>query len=131
MRVPFLLPAAGILASVLTASPVLSANPGFDVTGTWAAEGKACSEADLFVEFDGRDILAQAKPSTKSRIAADYSTALAGDRLVVNLKKVDTQEGDAWSFVVDNSNRMRLDSAFFTSASEGGGLMQLTRCSRT
>jgi hypothetical protein len=131
MRVPFLLPAAGLVAFMLTASPGLSAGPSFDVTGTWAAEGKGCSDADLFVEFDGRDILAQMGPSTKARVAANYSAALEGDRLVVNLTKIDTKEGDAWSFVVDGSNRMRLDSAFFASAQDGGGLMKLTRCSRT
>ena len=131
MRVPFLLPAAGLLACALTASPAFSANTGFDVTGTWAAEGKACSDAELFVEFDGRDIIAQKGPSTKARVAANYSAALQGDRLVVNLTKVDTKEGDAWSFVVDGSNMIRLDSAFFASAQDGNGLMKLTRCSRT
>ena len=131
MRIPYLLQAAGLVAVVLSSSAGVSASPTFDVTGTWAAEGKGCSDADVFVEFDGRDILAQMGPSTKARVAADYSAAIQGDRLVVNLTKVDTKEGDAWSFVVDGSNRIRLDSAFFSSAQDGGGLMKLTRCSRT
>jgi hypothetical protein len=130
MRVPFLVPAAGLIALGLTASPVLSANPGFDVAGTWAAEGKACSEAELFVEFDGREISAHKASGTKARVAA-YSAAIDGDRVVVNLKTPDAQDEDAWSFVVEGSNKMRLDSAFFAPASEDGGLMKLTRCSRT
>jgi hypothetical protein len=130
MRVPSLTPIAGLVALALTATPTLSANPNFDVTGTWAAEGKACSDAELFVQFDGRDIIAQG-PSTKARVAADYSAAFDGDRLVVNLTKVDTKEGDAWRCGVDGSNRIRLDSAFFASEQDGSGLMQLTRCSRT
>jgi hypothetical protein len=130
MRNPYIVPALGLLASVLTAGPGLSGSPNFDIRGTWAAEGKACQEADLFVEFDGRDILASAGPRSKERVAADYSTAFAGDRLVVNLTKVDSREGDAWSFVVDGSNKMRLESSFFA-PDERGGLMKLTRCSRT
>ena len=55
--------------------------------------------------------------------------AVAGDRLVVNLTKADSRETDAWSFVVDGSNRIRLDSSFF--ASDDSGLMKLTRCPRT
>lgn len=129
MRGHYLLPAIGLLASVLTASPSLSGNPDFEIKGTWAADGKACSEARLFVEFDGRDILAVAGERERARVAADYSTAYAGDRLAVNLTKVGTHEGDAWNFIVDGPNRIRLDSAFFASAQDGE-LMKLTRCER-
>jgi hypothetical protein len=55
MRVHPLLPAIGLLTSILFAVPSTAAP--FDIKGTWAAEGKACQEAALFVEFDGRDIL--------------------------------------------------------------------------
>ncbi|NNM71505.1 hypothetical protein [Enterovirga aerilata] len=130
MRIPYLPPALGLVACLASASPSLSANPDFDITGTWAAEGKACSEAQLFVEFDGRDVLAYSGPAGKARVAADYSTAFAGDRLTVNLTKADSREGDEWRFILDGSNRMRLDSAFFAPAGTTGGLMKLTRCPR-
>ena len=129
MRLPFLLPAAGLLASMMIASPASSAGQVFDIKGIWAAEGKACSDAELFVEFDGRSIVARKGSSTEAAVAS-YSAALEGDRVVVNLTKADTQEDDAWRFVVDGSNRMRLDSAFFAAEGENGGLMQLTRCPR-
>jgi hypothetical protein len=129
MRVSYLLSAAAFMAAVLATGPGRSASPAFDLTGTWAAGGKACSEAELFLEFDGRNILASQGPSTKSPVAQSYSASLDGDRLVVSLTKADTKEGDAWSFVVDRSDAIRLDSAFFAS-SDGRGLMNLTRCPR-
>ena len=119
-----------LAAASLVPSGGQAANQNFDIRGTWAAEGKACQDAKLFVEFDGRDILASAGPRVKERVAADYTAALTGDRLVVNLTKLDSREGDAWSFVVDGSNAIRLDSAFFA-PDEGGGLMKLTRCPRS
>ena len=129
MRIPLSLAAAGLVAGLVTASPAGAANPAFDITGTWAAEGKACSEAELFVEFDGRNIVARKGQAAAARVA-DYSAAIEGDRIVVNLTKADTNEDDAWNFVVDGKNRIRLDSQFFASEGENG-LMKLTRCSRT
>lgn len=129
MRGHCLLPAVGILACALSASPSFSAGADFEIKGTWAADGKACSEASRFVEFDGRDILALDGGSARARVAANYSTAYAGDRLTVNLTRLDPREGDEWSFIVDGSNRLRLDSRFFASAQDGQ-LMKLTRCDR-
>jgi hypothetical protein len=131
MRVTLLLSAAGLLGSIVAASPALSANPAFDITGTWAAEGKACSEAELFVEFDGRTIVAHKGKTAAARVANYSSAAVEGDRLVVNLTKAETNEDDAWNFVLDGSNRIRLDSTFFAADGEAGGLMKLTRCTRT
>lgn len=131
MRLSFLLlPAAGLSAALLAASPSLAANTGFDLTGRWAAEGKACAEAGLFLEFDGRDIVALQGPGTRERVAGDYSTALEGRQLVVRLTKADTSEADTWSFVVDGSDAIRLDSSFFAGAEDAPGLMKLTRCPR-
>ena len=128
MRIPTLFAAAGLAVSFVAPLQSEAANQSFDITGTWAAEGKACSAADLFVEFDGRNIVARKGTATSARVA-NYSTALEGDRLVVKLTKPDTDEHDAWRFVVDGSNRIRLDSAFFAAEGGNGGLMKLTRCS--
>ena len=130
MRLSFLLPAAGMSVALLAAAPSLAANPGFDITGRWAAEGKACAEAELFLEFDGRDIVAQQGRGTTERVAGDYSTALDGRQLLVRLTKADTREADTWSFVVDGSDAIRLDSSFFAGGEDAAGLMKLTRCPR-
>ena len=129
MRIPTLFTAAGLAASFLIPVQGEAANQSFDITGTWAAEGKACSVADIFVEFDGRNVVARKGATTTARVA-NYSTAVEGDRIVVKLTKADTNESDAWSFVVDGSNRIRLDSTFFAAAGEDRGLMKLTRCSQ-
>lgn len=128
MRIPTLFTAAGLVASFLVPVQGEAASQSFDITGTWAAEGKACQAADLFVEFDGRSVVARKGTTTTARVA-NYSTAVEGDRVVVKLTKADTNENDAWSFVVDGSNRIRLDSAFFAAEGEKDGLMKLTRCS--
>ena len=126
MRVHPLLPAIGLLTIGIMAAPWPSAAAPFEIKGTWAAEGKACQDAGLFVEFDGRDILAYRTRAEKARVAADYSTTYQDGNLTVQLTDVSSKAGDQWTFQVQDENAMRMENSLL--ASSGTELMRLTRC---
>lgn len=127
MRVSaLLLPLMGVVATLVVAKPLPSSAGPFEIRGTWAAEGKTCSDAGLFVEFDGRDILAYKARTDKARVAADYSASYKDGSLTVHLTDVNSREGDQWTFLVQDENAMRMDSSFLSSG--GTELMKLTRC---
>jgi hypothetical protein len=124
MRLKHILPALGVMASLVLAVPSPSGAKDFQIKGTWAADGKACSESALFVEFDGSDILAYAAEAPKARIAANYATAVEGGHLTVSLTDVASKASDEWKFLVHGEDAIRLDSRFFAASD----LMKLTRC---
>lgn len=124
MRPKYILPALGVLASLVLAGPSPSGAKDFQIKGTWAADGKTCSEAALFVEFDGSDILAYEAQAPKARIGANYAAAIEGGQLKVTLTDVSSKVDDQWTFVVQGEDAIRLESRFFAASD----LMKLTRC---
>ncbi|MDB5511712.1 MAG: hypothetical protein JWR08_1195 [Enterovirga sp.] len=123
--------AFGLLATALASGPSHSAPSDFDIRGVWAA-GKSCQDADLFVEFDGREVMGGSK-GEKARIASYSAATAAAGRVTVSLSGSGVQGDEQVSFLVEDSNEMRLDSAFLSVRRDGSAaeLMKLTRCTAT
>lgn len=123
--------AFGLLGMALASGPSSSAPSDFDIRGVWAA-GKSCQDADLFVEFDGSAVLGGSKRE-KARIAS-YSAATAGaGRVTLSLSGSGAHGDEQVSFLVQDRDEMRLDSAFLSVRRDGSAteLMKLTRCTAT
>ena len=136
MRARSVLFVGGLLALGLAATRTWSGMPeadpkmSFDLQGRWAAEGKACSEAAIFVEFDGHGIVGRAGERT-ARFAETYRTAFSDGRLVVDMAGPREGGPDQWRFLVDGHDTMRLDNALLAHVSAPDGapqLMRFTRC---
>ena len=120
---------AGLLASGLFATRTWSSMSDFDVTGTWAAGGQSCSDAEVLVEFDGRRITGIRSKDVKAAFADEYSAALNGGGLVVDLTRAASSDRDQWRFLVDGRDAMRLDNEFLADRATGAPrLMKFTRC---
>ena len=122
---------AGLLATGLFATETWSSMSEFDIKGTWAANGQSCSDADLFVRFDGREIVGLQGSDTKATLADTYSTAFDDGRLVIELTNPSSHDRDEWKFLVDGRDMIRLDNTFLaTQRSDRSGpvLMTFRRC---
>ena len=122
-----------ILGLSLALAGAASAEPmNFDIKGTWAADGRTCAEAASFVEFDGRDVLGYRDGAGRTRVGADYAAASQDGRLVVSLTDLQSNDRDRLTFLVDDTDAIRLDSSFLVASRGPDGsveLMKLTRCS--
>ena len=114
------LAAATLVAGAALVSTPAAAESGFDIRGTWAADGRACQDAASFVEFDGRDVLGFAPGTARTRVAADYSVASEEGRVVVSLTDLGSQDRDRLVFLVGGADAIQLDNSFVS--------VTLTRC---
>ena len=129
MRAHSLVLVAGVLASGLFATRTWSSMSEFDVTGTWAAGSKSCSDAEVLVRFDGQRITGIKSGDTKAAFADQYSAALTGGGLVVDLTRAASRDREQWRFLVDDRDAMRLDNEFLADRATGAPrLMTFTRC---
>lgn len=121
-------------ASLLPTGPSWSGQSDFDIKGVWAAESKGCSDAQAFVEFDGRDMLGYSAGAAKARIAEGYSAVVEGGRLTLNMTDLKSRSSEELRFLIDGKDAIRLDSEFLARKAAGGAggaveLFKLTRCS--
>ena len=65
----------------------------------------------------------------KAAFADEYSAALSGGGLVVDLTRAASSDRDQWRFLVDGRDAMRLDNEFLADRATGAPrLMVFTRC---
>lgn len=139
MRAHSVLFVGGLLVLGLAATrtwsgmPDADAKASFDLKGRWAAESKACSDAMVFVEFDGRGVVGRAGDTT-ARFADTYRTGFTDGHLVVEMAGATPEGPEQWRFLVDGHDTMRLDNALLARSATPDGtpqLMRFTRCPTT